>query len=118
MSWSKWFSECFYQFVDQDITTARPNGPKMPGDYMLVSYDRSIVSLSTLQELIFWTMERLTLDGSPGCLDSSFSSLCRADHKKEDVSRKDKGYVRRLPKRDYPKDDPRLAAKGFFLTGG
>ena len=24
MSWSKWFSECFYQFVDQDITTARP----------------------------------------------------------------------------------------------
>jgi len=90
----------------------------MPGDYMLVSYDRSIVSLSTLQELIFWTMERLTLDGSPGCLDSSFSSLCRADHKKEDVSRKDKGYVRRLPKRDYPKDDPRLAAKGFFLTGG
>ena len=23
MSWSKWFSESFYQFVDQDITTAR-----------------------------------------------------------------------------------------------
>ena len=38
------------------------NGPGFYGDYMLVSYDRSIVSLSTLQELIFWTMERLTLD--------------------------------------------------------
>ena len=36
------------------------NGPGFYGDYMLVSYDRSIVSLSTLQELIFWTMERLT----------------------------------------------------------
>ena len=36
MSWSKWFSECFYQFVDQDITTARTTHSQ-DRDYILSS---------------------------------------------------------------------------------
>ena len=36
MSWSKWFSESFYQFVDQDITTARTTHSQ-DRDYILSS---------------------------------------------------------------------------------